>query len=81
MLLLEVRELRGAGGGRVRGRWVGGGGGAGCNRLVTSIGELTLGPFPCQLRPGGGDVLVRRIFDGSGHGNSGQGSKPAGLIN
>ena len=40
MLLLEV------GGG--------GGGGAGCNRLVTSIGELTLGPFPCQLSPGGG---------------------------
>ena len=31
----------------------GGGGGAGCNRLVTSIGELTLGPFPCQLNPGG----------------------------
>ena len=29
-----------------------GGGGAGCNRLVTSIGELTLGPFPCQLSPG-----------------------------
>ena len=22
--------------------------GVGCNRLVTSIGELTLGPFPCQ---------------------------------
>ena len=29
-----------------------GGGDAGCNRLVTSIGELTLGPFPCQLSPG-----------------------------
>ena len=29
------------------------GSGAGCNRLVTSIGELTLGPFPCQLSPGG----------------------------
>ena len=53
----------------------GGGGGAGCNRLVTigeltlgpfpCIGELTLGPFPCQLSPGG-DVLVRRILDGSG---------------
>ena len=43
----------------------GGGGGAGCNRLVTSIGELTLGPFPCQLSPGG-DVLVLRILDGSG---------------
>ena len=42
--------------------------GAGCNRLVTSMGELTLGPFPCQLSPGG-DVfmfLVRRIFDWSG---------------
>ena len=23
------------------------------NRLVMSIGELTLGPFPCQLSPGG----------------------------
>ncbi len=46
----------------------GGGGGVGCNRLVTFIGELTLGPFPCQLSPGG-DVfsfLVRRILDGSG---------------
>ena len=32
---------------------VGGGGGVGCNRLVTSIGERTLGPFPCQLSPGG----------------------------
>ena len=28
-------------------------GGAGCNRLVTSIGELALGPLPCQLSPGG----------------------------
>ena len=28
-------------------------GGAGCNRLVTSIGELILGPFLCQLSPGG----------------------------
>ena len=36
-----------------------------CNRLVTSVGELTLGPFPCQLSPGG-DVLVGRILDGSG---------------
>ena len=27
--------------------------GAGCNRLVMSIGELTLGPFPCQSSPGG----------------------------
>ena len=34
----------------------GGGGGAWCNRLLTSIGELTLGPFPCQLSPGG-DIL------------------------
>ena len=31
----------------------GGGGVAGCNRLVTSIGELTLGLFPCLLSPGG----------------------------
>ena len=23
--------------------------GAGCNRLLTSIGELALGPLPCQL--------------------------------
>ncbi len=38
---------RGEGGGS------GGEGGVGCNRLVTSIGELTLGPFPCQLSPGG----------------------------
>ena len=35
--------MRGGGGGR----------GAWCNRLVTSIGELTLGPFSCQLSPGG----------------------------
>ena len=27
--------------------------GGGCNRLVTSIGKLTLGPFLCQLSPGG----------------------------
>ena len=33
-----------------------GGGGPVCNRLVTSIDELTVGPFPCQLRPGW-DVL------------------------
>ena len=38
---------------------------AGCNRLVTSIGELALGPFPCQLSPGG-MFLVRRILDGPG---------------
>ena len=31
----------------------GGEGGGGGLRLVTSIGELTLGPFPCQLSPGG----------------------------
>ena len=30
----------------------GGEGGVGCNKLVTSIGELALGPFPCQLSPG-----------------------------
>ena len=29
------------------------GGGIGCNRLVTVIGELTLGPFLCQMSPGG----------------------------
>ena len=28
-------------------------GGAGCNRLVTSIAELALGPLSCQLSPGG----------------------------
>ena len=27
-------------------------GGTGCNRLVTSVGEFTLGPFPCQFSPG-----------------------------
>ena len=41
------------------------GGGGGGNRLVTSNGEFSLGPFPCQLSPGG-DVLVCRILDGSG---------------
>ena len=40
-------------------------GGDWCNRLVTSIAELALGPLPCQLSPGG-DVLVHRILDGSG---------------
>ena len=44
MLLLGLR-VGGSGWG------VGVGGGAACNRLVTSIGELTLGP--CQLSPGG----------------------------
>ena len=24
-----------------------------CNRLVASVGELALGPFPCQLSPVG----------------------------
>ena len=38
----------------------GGVGDAGCNRLVTSIGELTLGPFPCHLSPVG-DVLEGRM--------------------
>ena len=46
-----------------------------CNRLVTSIGELSLGPFPCHLSPGG-DVFSR-ILD---QGDSGQRS-PVGLIN
>jgi len=36
-----------------------------CNRLVESIGELALGPLPCQLSPGG-VLLVCRILDGSG---------------
>ena len=38
-------------------RWGWGSGGEGegaeCNRLMTSIGELTLGPLPCLLCPGG----------------------------
>ena len=41
-------------------RWGGGGGGggvtewgAGYNRLVTSVGELALGPLPCHPSPGG----------------------------
>ena len=29
------------------------GGSAGCNRLVTSVDKLTLGPLPCQLSAGG----------------------------
>ena len=37
------------------------GSGAGCNRLVTSIGELTLGPFPCQLSPGGDVFSVQDL--------------------
>ena len=44
VLLLEVRV------GVAEGMGVGG---AGCNRLVMSIGELTLGPFPSP----GGDVF------------------------
>ena len=50
-----------------------------CNRLVTSIGELTLGPFPCQLSPGG-DVFSAEDL-GWDRVIVGQGSKPAGLIN
>ena len=42
----------------------GGRGGAGSNRLVTSIGELALGPLPCQLSPD------RRILEGQGHDGS-----------
>ena len=30
-----------------------GGGGAGCNRLVMSVGDLALGPLSCQLSPDG----------------------------
>ena len=41
------------------------GGGAGFNRLVTSIGELAQDPFPCRQSPGG-DVFRCRILDGSG---------------
>ena len=37
---MHVLLLKGGGGG-------GGEGGTGCTRLVMSIGELTLGPFPC----------------------------------
>ena len=40
----------GGGGLSEAGGWVGG---SGCNRLMTSIGELALGPLPCQLSPGG----------------------------
>ena len=55
---------------------------------MTSIGELTLGPFPCQLSPGG-NVFFFFFFTecvGSWMGQArvvvpGQGSKPAGLIN
>ena len=59
-------------------------GGAGCNRLVTSIGELALGPLPCQLGPGGdafGALGWVRVIIRVKHGDSGQRSKPAGLIN
>ena len=45
VLLLEV----GGGGWEV----AEGGGGVRCNRLVTSVSELALGPLPCQLSPGG----------------------------
>ena len=38
---------------RVGGSGGEGGAGAGCNRLVASIGELALGPLPYQLSPGG----------------------------
>ena len=34
------------------GGW-GGVGGAGCNRLVTSIGDFALDPLSCQLSPDG----------------------------
>ena len=59
--------------------------GAGCNRLVTSISKLALGPLPCQLSPGGDafgayDVEWVRVMTGVKQGDSGQQSKPAGLI-
>ena len=58
------------------------GGGAGCNRLVTSIGELALGPLSCQLSPGGDAFLGwARVMTGVKQGDNGQRSKPAGIIN
>ena len=63
-----------------------GGIGGGCNRLVTSIGKLALGPLPCQLSPEG-DVFSAldpgwvRVMTGVQKGDSGQQGKPAGLIN
>ena len=52
---------------------------------MTSIGELALGPLPCQLSPGGDafgayDVEWVRVMTGVKQGDSGQQSKPAGLI-
>ena len=54
--------------------------------LVTSIGELALGPLPCQLSPGGDtfgawDLGWVRVMIGVQLGDCGQCSKPAGLIN
>ena len=58
MLLLEVAEG-------------GGVGGVGCNRLVTSVGELTLGQFPCQLSPGGDVFSFQCVGSWMGQGGSG----------
>ena len=66
-------------------RW--GAGGAGCNRLVTSICELALGPFPCQLSPGrdafgAWDLGRVRVLTGVKQGDSGQRSnRPGEVIN
>ena len=60
--------------------WAGGGwgwrGDAGFNRLGTSIGELALGPLPCQLSPGGDafgayDVEWVRVMTGVKQSDSG----------
>ena len=45
----------------------GGKGGAGYNRLVTSIGEIALGPLPCQLSPGGDAFGCVGSWMGEGH--------------
>ena len=60
--------------------------GGGCNRLVTSIGKLALGPLPCQLSPDRDvfsvlDLGWVRVMTGVQQSDSGQQSKPAGLIN
>ena len=60
--------------------------GEGCNRLVTSIGKLALGPLPCQLSPDRDvfsalDLGWVRVMTGVKHCDSGQRSKPAELIN
>ena len=63
-----------------------GGIGGGCNRLVTSIGKLALGPLPCQLSPDRDvfsvlDLGWVRVMTGVQQGDSGQPGTPAGLVN